>query len=130
MQRAMVNIYQVGVTFDASNKEIRFDGDMANREIGIPQGIHMIHFKLSTENGKDGLAASFPSYPIQWLNEEGGTNLQPQCYLGQWFAPDQCSLVVFNAAGFETRHVFNVVVAYDQKVYGSDPTIINEPPVG
>ncbi len=35
---------------------------------------------------------------------------------------------MFNAAGFKAPHNFSLMVVYRGKVYGSDPTIINEPP--
>lgn len=130
MQSYPVSVYQIDVTFDAETKQLSFMGDIEDRKIRVPQGIHLIHFMLRTTSFGPELKATFPSYPIQWLGDDGGPIVQPQCFMGQWCAPHECHLVDFNTARSYVEHKFNVVVIYEGKTYGSDPTIINEPPSG
>lgn len=130
MQSYPVTVYQIHVTFDVESKQLTFTGDIRDKKINVPQGIHLIHFTLSTISKDREPAAAFSSYPIQWLGDDGGPIVQPQCFMGQWCAPHECHLVDFNTAGSYVEHKFNVVVVYEGKTYGSDPTIINEPPSG
>lgn len=87
---------------------------------------------MITLNQGDGPIAQFPTYPIEWFVNDGGefnTPIgQPECFEVRWYNPRQCTVIDTNTALFENSHPFNVVVAYENKTYGSDPTIVNQPP--
>ncbi|HEY0515184.1 MAG TPA: hypothetical protein VGH73_25025 [Thermoanaerobaculia bacterium] len=102
------------------------------KELLIPQGISIIVFAVVTLNQGDGPEAQFPTYPIEWFVNNGGPYntpvAQPDCFQVHWYNPRQVTVVDTNSALFENRHPFNVVVAYENQTYGTDPTIINQPP--
>ena len=127
-----VNLFQVTVTFDASNNSLSFSGeDIPNKTITIPQGIGMISFQLETINNPPDMDAGFQTVPIQWLEPDGMTPmLQPNSYTVQWFRPKVFTLTCFNSAVDRNTQLFNIVVLYDGKTYGDDPTIVTEPPMG
>lgn len=96
----------------------------------IPQGITLIVFNLIPLLPGEDAQPQFPTYPIEWFNESGSTISQPDCFDVHWYNPNQCTVVDFNSALQAQPHTFNVVVAYKNKTYGTDPTIVNQPPIG
>lgn len=130
MQRVTVNMLSVGVQYNPSNNTFTFSGpDIVDREIQVEQGISMIGFSLTTAPESE-YEALFQSDPIQWFEEDGVTPMaQPSAYLVQWFRPKYCTLTCFNADEFENAHTFNIVIAYNGQTFGTDPTIINQPPM-
>lgn len=134
MRQEPVQILEFLVTFNAVDKTIEITGeDLINHEIRIKQGISMLVFTLETIPDGSGLEAQFPTYPIEWFVQSSKGTMpvgQPECFQVQFFNEKRCTIVDFNTVlDAETnKHPFNVVVAYDGKTYGSDPTIINEPP--
>ena len=138
MSDTMVHTFHFLVTFDARDKSITITGeDLEDHTIRIPQGLSMLVFELKTikEEGSD-LEAQFPTYPIEWFLRDPVTNLtrpipQPECFQVQFFNEQRCTILDFNSvlrASEKNEHPFNVVVAYNNKTYGSDPTIVNQPP--
>lgn len=129
-----VNLFRINVTFDVVNKELSFSGpDIGeDRMIYVPQGIAMLSFHLvTTGNSSPSTDAAFQSVPIQWFEEDGKTPMpQPGAYTVQWFKPNHFSVIIFNSAIDENKHLFNVIVTYDGNTYGSDPTIVTQPPDG
>lgn len=104
----------------------------------IEQGIALIVLNLLTTNQGDGPEAQFPTYPIEWFTppQVGATFLfntpiaQPDCFQVHWYNPRQCTIVDTNTALATNQHPFNVVVAYKNQTYGTDPVIVNQPPMG
>lgn len=101
----------------------------------IKQGISLIVFEVVTLPEGTVPEAQFPTYPIEWFTSTLGDPFntpvaQPDAFQVHWYNPRQCTLVDTNTALFENRHPFNVVVAYANKTYGSDPVIVNLPPDG
>jgi len=127
-----VNLFQITVTFDASTRRLSFSGeDIPNKTITIPQGIGMISFQLETINNPPGMDAGFQTVPIQWLEPDGLTPMpQPNSYVVQWFRPKVFTLTCFNSVVDLNTQLFNIVVLYDGKTYGDDPTIVTQPPDG
>ena len=104
--------------------------NLIDDQLSVPQGIGMIVFTLVTIGGSS--QASFPTYPIEWFEQNGNQQTpisQPEGFLVQWHNPTHCTIVDFNSAVTSHAHPFNVVAAYEGKTYGSDPTIINDPPI-
>ncbi len=98
----------------------------------------MIVFSLGTQEGSEH-EAFFQTYPIQWFktDSEGNKTNTPLPIPGS-FSFERTSdkllkLFDFNAnlskSLIDTNHWFNLVVTYDGKTYGSDPSIVNQPPI-
>jgi hypothetical protein len=103
--------------------------------LNIGQGISLLVFEVVTLNQGGGPEAQFPTYPIEWftttLGDQFNTPIaQPQCFEVHWYNPRQCTIVDTNAALSENPHPFNVLVAYANNTYGTDPVIVNMPPDG
>jgi hypothetical protein len=130
MQSVMVNMLSVGVQYNPADNTFTFSGpDIVNREITVEQGISMIGFSLTTAQGSE-FDALFQSDPIQWFEEDGVTPMvQPSTYLVQWFRPKYCTITCFNADEFMNIHNFNIVIAYNGQTFGTDPVIVNQPPM-
>ena len=106
--------------------------------IPVDSGIAMIVFNLTTLPGFPN--ASFQTSPIQWfetgLNGERRDNSipTPGMFWVEKSSEQVVRLIDFNSNHshevHEKTHWFNIVVAYEGKTYGADPTIINEPPDG
>lgn len=104
--------------------------------IPVPSGIGMIVFRLSTLG--DGPGASFQTNAIQWFatDPDGLNSNNPTEAPGMFSFHRQSDTIVrlidFNSnlseSPQETTHWFNIVVAYEGQTYGSDPSIVNEPP--
>lgn len=127
------NIYSVDVIFDAADKTFTFKGDEVKSASGysihIKPGVQLVNFSLTTINGSGGAEAYFAFYPVSWL---GTPELQPANGLGQWHDSTTCRLVILNThTSTSSSHGFVVTVLYQDKAYVStDPTMINDPPVG
>ena len=127
-----LQIYRINVTLNTNPPEpvVELSGnDLVNGEIRIQQGMAMIVFVL--ESPQTGV--QFPTYPIEWLETDGVQDTaQPGSFLVQRLGADRCLVVDFNAAPGPdvVRHKFNVLVTFSGSTYGSDPTIINDPPGG
>jgi hypothetical protein len=118
-----------------------FGGDITLPEkvITVPQGIGMIIFNLQTQPATAGQAV-FQTSPIEWLGTtpEGKSTgipvLAPHMFVFQRIGDNILTLIDFNSNQFDTdfdkNHPFNLVVLYNSQTYGSDPTIVNEPPMG
>jgi len=116
------------------------DIDSSTREITVRQGIAMIIFNLITEEiGTPPFRkAVFQFEPVQWFEtgdngeSTGNPALQPHMFMFQRIGDETVTLIDFNSnqshESVDKNHVFNLVVAYNSNAYGSDPTIINEPP--
>ena len=127
MQSTMVNIYEVGVSFDGTDKRFHFTGDMEFNGLGhpqlkIPPGIHAIVFTLIPDPSNTSVA-SFIENPVVWKD--------PETLLYSTSDESRCSLVVVSLESRICSHGFKMIVSYDDQLYEShDPTIINDPPVG
>lgn len=128
-QSTLVNIYNVGVTFDPATDTLSFSGDMpANKVLRIGQGINLIVFDLQTNPPVPGESpAAFVADPIVWLEGTTPPFNQPQRYNDHRF-----TLLVYNTVleAVNNEHMFNLTVLYGGVTHSSDPTIINEPPGG
>ena len=134
--------YRLKVQFDVDKihdgEPITIEGPFDpsdSKQLRVSQGISLIVLELITLNQGDGPEAQFPTYPIEWfVNQEGSPYNTPVAQPGgfevHWHNPRQCTIVDTNTALFQNSHPFNVVVAYKNKTYGSDPTIVNEPEDG
>jgi hypothetical protein len=99
-------------------------------QISVHPGICMIVFSLAPVEGSL-IQPQFPTYPFVWFNQEGGSSIpQPDCYDVHWYNTNQCTVVDFNSALNTNPHVFNILVSYNNQTYGTDPVIVNEPPMG
>jgi hypothetical protein len=128
MNSVMVNMLNIGVTFDPTGESFSFTGDITDKTISIEQGISMVAFTLSTTEGSE-FEASFQSSPFQWFESDGRTPmLPPSSYLVQWFRPKYCAITCFNVDAFQNEFTFNIVVVYNGKTHGTDPVIVNLPP--
>jgi|GEM_PF-3208608 len=141
---ADLSIWKITVKFDTSKIElgedpISMEGPFdplgppppAPKQLLIPQGISLIVFEVVTEPPGSIPEAQFPTYPIEWFTPTEPFNTpiaQPECFQVHWYNPRQCTVVDTNTALFGNQHPFNVVVAYENKTYGSDPVIVNQPP--
>lgn len=96
--------------------------------LSIAQGMSLIVFRLAPIAGD--IQPQFPTYPIEWFGGDGNPISQPECFDVHWYNPNQCTVIDTNSALVSNPHNFNVVVAYNGRTYGSDPTIVNEPPMG
>ena len=141
MQILSVTMYNVLVTFNAAaltdpeQQLFTFGGDASGEgaPLSVFSGLGLVVFQLQTENG-DGSAAAFLSSPIQWFDQSapGGPLtpiVQPAAILVQWFDANHFTVVDFNSAQVSNTHPYNVVVSYGGQIYGSEPSIINEPPM-
>ncbi|HEX3529501.1 MAG TPA: hypothetical protein VH988_20775 [Thermoanaerobaculia bacterium] len=143
MPEVVVQTITINVIFDPSKittpeGPITLDGPFtiiqppppapSRKQLSIAQGITMIVFKLAPAAPGDP-QPQFPAYPIEWFDGDGNTIAQPDCFDVHWYNPNQCTVLDSNSALVANPHVFNVVVAYNNKTYGSDPTIVNEPPM-
>lgn len=135
------HVYQIDVTFDPVTKLLSWGGAMDNttKVLHVAQGVQLIVFSLQPVNGGIGPQPQFPAYPIEWLGGPGGPMLAPPAtFHAQWFNTNRFTLVDYNSTLWEgegvtpagDEHVFNVVVVWEGNTYGSDPTIINDPPGG
>lgn len=140
---AELSQYPVQVYFDVNNlaDPIRIESSFflpGTKDLPIPQGISLIVLQLIPVNTVvGGPQPQFPTYPIEWFEwlDDGITTRampQPEWFQVQRFNEIRCTIVDFNTAlrNENNRHPFNVVVAYNNKTYGSDPTIVNEPEDG
>jgi len=137
-----LNRYKLTVFFDTEKvgtgeDPIKIEGPFdppGSKNLPIPQGIGLIVLEVVTLPLGSVPEAQFPTYPIEWFVNNGGEFntpiAQPECFQVHWYNPRQCTVVDTNTALFENSHPFNVVVAYENKTYGSDPAIVNEPPDG
>jgi hypothetical protein len=103
--------------------------------LNIDQGISLLVFEVVTLNQGEGPEAQFPTYPIEWFTNTPGDQFntpiaQPDCFEVHWYNPRQCTVVDTNTALSENPHPFNVLVAYENNTYGTDPVIVNMPPDG
>jgi len=141
MAGPVLNTLNVIVEFDASNLAAPItivlpttDPPSPPSSLLIQQGISIIVFEVVTLNQGSGPEAQFPTYPIEWFTNNGGEFntpiAQPDCFQVHWYNPRQCTVIDTNSALFENSHPFNVVVAYENQTYGTDPVIVNMPPDG
>jgi hypothetical protein len=122
--------YNFQVLLDATTKEVRIEGIAgAAFPLRAPQGISLITFALDPDAVAAG--ATFPSTPIQWLQNGGEPTDLPPWFVMHWHDTGHFALWDFNSAPSESQHDF-VLSVYDQgQFYSShDPVIINEPPSG
>jgi hypothetical protein len=106
--------------------------------IPVLSGIGMIVFNLKTTPGFR--EASFQTSAVQWF--ETGPNGEmrdnpvpaPGMFWVERSTDQVVRLIDFNSNHSnevsEKTHWFNLVVAYEGKTYGADPSIVNEPPDG
>lgn len=139
---AELSRFLVQVHFDVNNlaDPITITGpfDPGTKDLTVPQGISLIILQLTHQDLPDGAPKpEFPTYPIEWFEwlDDGTTTRavqQSEWFQVQRFNEIRCTIVDFNTAliNEKNRHPFNVVVAYNNKTYGSDPTIVNEPEGG
>ena len=147
-----LNLLRIQVTFNPDNigsldpeenPLFTFSGDIEGTNIPIPSGIAMIVFNLDTAPTTILPApapAVFQTSPIQWFETaEGGSStnnptLLPGMFMFQRIGDTTVTLLDFNSNQSEelvnTNHWFHIVVVYNTFTYGSDPTIINQPPGG
>ena len=98
----------------------------------------MIVFNLTTVASAPD-AASFQTSPIQWFQTSAdGTSTDmpvevPNMFTFQRISNQTVTLLDFNSnhidEPYAKNHHFNLVVVYRGLTYGSDPTIINDPPI-
>jgi hypothetical protein len=120
-----VLIHEIDVTFDPQSGVTLGDSGFEVTNLLLAQGIHMIRFRL-TNAATDVI---FPSSPVLWVEEDGGTALQPPGMMVYWHDAKEAALVVFNAVGFQRTFRFRVMVNVEQEIFSSsDPTIICDPP--
>ena len=138
-QPVPVSLCQITATFDPVEETLTFTGDinLPEHTIKVLPGVNMIVMNLKTrvvtgpESPANALVAEFPTFPVQWINADGKPIHAPECFQVQWHGAQRFTLVDFNSLweGDTPLHYrFNVLVSYNGKTYGSDPTIINEPP--
>ena len=75
--------------------------------------------------------ASFLSYPIQWFTSappDGLPDTPPPAFMIHVINPQHFAFWDFNSAPSAMSHTFYILIYYDSKIYGQDPTIINQPP--
>jgi hypothetical protein len=127
---------QVEVTFDVSKihlPEGPISTNLIDRRLTVPQGITMIVFLLETINSPSSEVAVFQTSPIQWFQADGTTPAPtPKMFIVQRLGDQNITILDFNSTPPPSplSHTFNIVVAYGGQTYGSDPTIVNEPPIG
>lgn len=128
---AQVEIHQAEVLFNPLNETLKLNGFGVDHTLTLGQGIHMIVLTLKTElpDEAEGPGAMFPAYPVVWVADAGEPIRQPDYLQVQWHDASHFTIVDFNTVSKERRHRFNILVSYGGKTYGSDPTIINEPPI-
>ncbi|HSF43744.1 MAG TPA: hypothetical protein VLT87_28380 [Thermoanaerobaculia bacterium] len=127
-----VQILAIKVNVDSASTPptIQLSGDISDGEIRMPQGINIIIFILEDLLGE----AEFPTYPIEWLkkNDVKDTD-QPRSFLVERMDARHCMIVDFNCHPGPDQpmsYKFNILATIGGKTYGTDPTIINEPPGG
>lgn len=131
-----LNTYPIKVYFSMlklhnSENPISFGGIGPDNPLSIPQGVSTITFSLEVIDGEpDGLVA-FPTFPIEWFDAEDPETpvAQPEWFTIQRLNSAYFVVVDFNSAPVRMNHPFNVLVSYQNRTYGSDPTIVNEPPI-
>lgn len=138
-----VNLFQIQVTFNpgnigTQNPLFTFGGDITGTTITVPPGPAMIVFHLDT--APPTIPAKFQTAPVQWFGTDGNGNSTgepapvPGMFSVQRANENSVTLLDFNVnknnIAQEMNHWFNLVVAYDGQTYGSDPSIVNQPPVG
>jgi hypothetical protein len=141
MADARLSYFKIDVEFNPNaitNQEIpmftfTMDGEpLPDNTLTVPHGIGMIVFNLHTPiNPEQDEQALFQTYPVQWLDPENLSRpiLTPHMFHVQRIGDQTFTLLDFNSAQSPTTHQFNLVVLYRGKTYGSDPTIVNEPPI-
>jgi hypothetical protein len=140
MSDGLVQMFNILVEFDVAmvgtgQQPIKlssgsFTGDKA---LEVGQGIGIIVLQLVTLNQGNGPAAQFPTYPIEWFTATGGSPVntpiaQPENFDVHWLNAGQCTIIDINSALVQNGHPFNVVVAYNNQTFGTDPSIVNMPP--
>ena len=140
MADPILSMFQITVEFNPENinnpeqNPITILGPFnSENQLLVPQGISLIVFQVVTVNQGDGPEAQFPTYPIEWFVNNGGEFntpiAQPESFKVHWLNPRQCTIVDTNTALFTNEHPFNVLVSYENNTYGTDPTIVNQPPI-
>ncbi|HTQ80438.1 MAG TPA: hypothetical protein VMM92_10615 [Thermoanaerobaculia bacterium] len=141
-----LNLFRIEATFHPENIGVSgaplltYSGDITpDREVSVPAGIALIVFNLNTSPSSP-IKALFQTSPVQWFETQlDGTNsrvptLLPDMFMFQRIGDTTVTLLDFNSnqlnSDFDKNHWFNLVLSYDGATYGSDPMIINEPPVG
>jgi hypothetical protein len=143
MERIPVHLLEIFATFHpgnigTSNPLFTFSGDIEGTTIRVPRGLAMIVFHLETDPPT--IPALFQTSPVQWFgtdlngNSTGRPVETPGMFVVQRADENSVTLLDYNVNRRDSApdmiHWFNLVVAYDGKTYGADPTIVNEPPVG
>lgn len=105
--------------------------------IRVPSGIGMIVFQLDTAEGSE--QAYFQTEPIQWFGTDlDGNRVNTPLPLPSSFSFDRVNDTLLKVVDFNSNlsplpadknHWFNLIVAYEGNTYGSDPSIVNEPPI-
>lgn len=126
-----IRILTIDVEFDPTDRRIHLQGDLGADDtiIQVPQGIGMIVFRLAEGTLSEPL--DFPTYPIEWLERDGlKDTAQPPHLVVQRLDSRHCTIVDFNGqpGPDPIRHKFRLLVTTGLATYGTDPTIINEPP--
>lgn len=133
MIESSVKLFRIGITFNPNairtgGELFIFSGeDIVDKTITVPSGLSLISFTLSTISSFE--PATFPTYPLQWFDGDGNPISAPSWFTYHWVTPSHFTLLDFNSAIQEIPHPFNIVVAYQGLTYGSDPIIVNEPPM-
>lgn len=147
MDNPVLSGYKLTVNFDVdklnrNEDPVTIEGPFTpptSKDLLIKPGIALIVLELVTlHRAEGGPAAEFPTYPIEWfdwLEDGAGTRAtsQPECFQVQRFSETRCTIVDYNTTlhwSGSSSHPFNVAVSYNNKTYGSDPTIVNEPEDG
>src|SRR5690349_428020 len=126
MQSEPVHIYQVTATFHPATESFTFlmEGrPLTDRTISVPQGIHIIVFTLETDPFTPPVGAEFTTFPVQWISETGTPIHAPQCFQIQWHDTQHFAIIDYNCVSAKTPYKFNILVSYEGKIHGSDPTI-------
>ena len=143
MEQLPVNVFHIQVTFHPENIGrssglFTFRGDIVGTTITVPYGPAMIVFHLDTDPPT--IPAMFQTSPVQWFGTDvnGESNGLPAKTPGMFSVQrsndHSITLLDFNVnrinSAQDKNHWFNLVVAYNGQTYGSDPTIVNDPPMG
>lgn len=146
------NLLRVTVTFNpnnignpdpAANPLFTFSGDIVGTTITVPAGLGLIVLDLETVPIPILPApapAVFQTTPVQWFRTGAdGTStfepsLRPGMFMFQRIGDQTVTLLDFNSnqssEPVDKNHWFHLIVVYNKNTYGSDPSIVNDPPVG